>query len=259
MPTGTAQTIRQHRADQLRLRARFLQEFNAVWPVLNPRALDTTGPLWLELVLPLIARFRDESALSGVAFYDAVRRARTEQLVPPPVPRIDWAAADTAAAVSMRVLGPVQIKTFTHRRPDPPAAQLRTAQVTAAAGATRHVLDGARTATVAAAEDDDLAVGFARYASATACAFCKMLAARGAVYTSERTAQFTTGGHRYHDGCVCLPVPVFSETDPLPPGGEDYARLWAETTGGLTGKAARNAFRRAVEGRSDSTGAARAR
>lgn len=259
MPAGTSGLARQHRAGQLRLRARFLQEFSSAWSVLNPRSLDTTGPIWLAMVLPLIVRFRNESASGGVAFYNAIRQTRTGQLVSPPVPRIDWSPADSAAQVSMRVLGPVQIKSLTHRHPDLPAEKLRTAHVSAAAGATRHVLDGARTATVAAAGEDELAVGFARYASGTACAFCKMLAGRGAVYKSERTAQFTSGGQRYHDGCVCLPVPVFSHTDPLPPGGDDYARLWAETTAGLTGKAARNAFRRAVEGHTDPTGAAAAR
>ncbi|GAA4756129.1 hypothetical protein [Gordonia alkaliphila] len=44
-----------------------------------------------------------------------------------------------------------------------------------------------------------------RYASANACGFCRMLATRGAVYVTARTAG---EGNRYHDHCHCLAVVV---------------------------------------------------
>lgn len=44
-----------------------------------------------------------------------------------------------------------------------------------------------------------------RYASASACGFCRMLATRGAVYASAKAAG---EGNRYHDHCHCLAVVV---------------------------------------------------
>lgn len=61
---------------------------------------------------------------------------------------------------------------------------------------------------------------WARYASATACAFCAMLAARGPVYTSKRTATAASGqrgtqplNERYHDWCKCIGVVVWPGDD----------------------------------------------
>lgn len=42
--------------------------------------------------------------------------------------------------------------------------------------------------------------GWQRHASAHACDFCLMLAGRGAVYESKKTAT----GHKYHDRCHCV-------------------------------------------------------
>ena len=63
----------------------------------------------------------------------------------------------------------------------------------------RAVFDGARDTTllnVAATGS-----GWARYASANACAFCRLLATRGAAYRSENTA-----ATKVHDHCSCIPV-----------------------------------------------------
>lgn len=38
------------------------------------------------------------------------------------------------------------------------------------------------------------------------CAFCLMLASRGAVYESRSSAQFTTSGRKYHGDCYCVPI-----------------------------------------------------
>lgn len=52
----------------------------------------------------------------------------------------------------------------------------------------------------------------ARYARVptgpSTCAFCLMVASRGAVYASEQTA-----GGNYHDHCDCVPTPVWGDID----------------------------------------------
>lgn len=65
--------------------------------------------------------------------------------------------------------------------------------------ATRSVFTSQRDTVIA--NSDREGVLWARHASATACGFCRMLATRGAVYRSQRSAQ------RAHDNCHCLAVP----------------------------------------------------
>lgn len=63
----------------------------------------------------------------------------------------------------------------------------------------RAVFDGARETTWLNIEATNTA--WARYASANACAFCRLLATRGADYRSEKTA-----ATKVHDHCSCIPV-----------------------------------------------------
>lgn len=71
--------------------------------------------------------------------------------------------------------------------------------------------------------------GWYRAARADACAFCRMLATRGATewgpYTSANAAFFKGGpsGYQYHKHCRCIPV-LASEYE-VP----DYVNEWAET------------------------------
>lgn len=96
------------------------------------------------------------------------------------------------------------------------------------------------------------------------CGFCWMLASRGPVYKHDTAGlkiskekaleKFTKGEltsefmNQWHTGCDCKVVPVFKTE-----GWEGYNRykaaesLWKETTKGLSGRDALNAFRRAAE------------
>ena len=60
-------------------------------------------------------------------------------------------------------------------------------------GLTRIVLNAGRDTIVQSTALDPAGPRYARHASANACAFCAMLATRGAVYTSETNAGRTTG------------------------------------------------------------------
>lgn len=79
----------------------------------------------------------------------------------------------------------------------------------------RAVFDGARQTTVLNARATN--TNWARYASATACAFCRLLATRGADYRGEDTA-----GTKVHDHCSCIPVEDRTN-DYQPP---DYVEQW---------------------------------
>ena len=57
--------------------------------------------------------------------------------------------------------------------------------------------------------------GYARVPVGDTCAFCIMLASRGFVYTSEKSATRTKLGEKYHENCNCIAVP-FHESSTIP-------------------------------------------
>lgn len=81
----------------------------------------------------------------------------------------------------------------------------------------RAVFDGARDTTLLNVRATRS--GWARYASANACAFCRLLATRGAAYRSENTA-----ATEVHDHCSCIPVEDRDNSYEPP----DYVSAWQE-------------------------------
>jgi hypothetical protein len=248
-----ARLTERHRKNQLALRAKFLREMLRSWPLLNPANLDGTAARWLELTMELILGFRTQSVATAVDYYDRFRGAEigAEQVNRRVLLGLDAVPLD-AIRTSLVVTGPARIKYRTLRGvPAEEAAQRALVDVSGAA--SRHVLGGGRDVLDAAADRDELAVGFARVTGPRPCAFCAMAASRGPVFTSRVTAAFTTGrskrgaGHRYHDHCGCAVEPLFARDAPWPGKARDFERLWVESTSGRSGKDARNAFRRALE------------
>lgn len=94
--------------------------------------------------------------------------------------------------------------------------------------------------------DDPAAVAWIRITDADPCAWCLMLASRGAVYRSRETAGAGTG-EPFHDHDQCTVMPRFrTDRSPLPEANRRARKLWHESGGYFSGKEARNAFERAV-------------
>lgn len=74
----------------------------------------------------------------------------------------------------------------------------------------RLVADAARGAVIANVQRDKIRVGWARVPQPGCCAFCAMLASRGADYGSKDTA-----GFKSHDACRCVAAPAFAGDDEL--------------------------------------------
>lgn len=135
------------------------------------------------------------------------------------------------------------------------AAAVTSALAKAQGVAESLAVTAGRTTTMNAIRRDTQAKGWARVPEAGACARCLMLAARGAVYKAEWTANFKahhvqangTGGE-----CRCGVEPQFSSHYEPTAQVREAQKVWAESTKGLTGKDAELAFRRAVEKRGDS-------
>lgn len=81
----------------------------------------------------------------------------------------------------------------------------------------RAVFDGSRDTTLLNVERTG--ARWARYASANACAFCRLVATRGATYRSSATA-----GRGYHDHDRCIAVEDRDGTYEPP----DYAQQWED-------------------------------
>lgn len=116
--------------------------------------------------------------------------------------------------------------------------------------AERHAQQPARDV-VKRVADDSTGVAWARVLTgARSCFFCAMLASRGPVYTSERSALYK-GGQRvdkYHDGCDCIAVLVTNySTWEGRHAHRALEELWEESTEKTSGRRSMNAFRRAYE------------
>lgn len=116
------------------------------------------------------------------------------------------------------------------------AAERDQGWVKLAGQATSLVLGGGRQTTLLAVSADREVRGYQRV-TGSPCAFCAMLASRGAVYTTDFEA---------HDHCACSVEPVYAGSR-MPARSEEYLELWERSTAGLSGGDAFNAFRRALE------------
>lgn len=251
-----AQTLSQVIDDYRRLQATLSGDAAARVTVafetlLNPADLDRTFPLYAQAVAQIIATARSATALLAGAFYVAHREALR---VFDEVPDIAYAGAlpQARVATSLLVTGPVTVKRTLTRGASLDVA-ISKARTATAGAAYRMTADAGRETIRDTARRDRVALGYARVTDGNPCAFCAMLASRGPVYHDEATARFGIEGDPYHDGCGCLPAPVYSKSDPWPGRAREFEALWAESTKGHSGRDAINAFRRAIAAQKRST------
>lgn len=231
-----------HRLAQLRLGADTVRQMQAVWPLLNPADLNASFADWMQVVGPIVQAQRSASSALAANYITVFRslelgvgRGFTPILAGPVDTKILF--------TSMLVTGPVSIQAALDRSV-PLVRALDTAEARSAGAAMRHALNGGRETIVDTTRADRRAIGWARATSASACAFCAMLASRGPVYSGD-TVDF-----RAHDHCACGAEPMYRDDAGWPSGARRYRRLWDETTGGLHGDDALNAFRTALAAKS---------
>lgn len=234
---AAARLTENHRLAQARLGADTVRAMLALWRLIDPNSLDSTAPAWLRAIEPLIVRQFGRSSSLAANYYQAFRMVEIGAAEPVTLaaPTLDWAQVSTSLAVT----GPIAVKTQMTRGV-PLADALERAAATSARAALRHSLNGGRTTIVETARADPKALGWARATSGKPCAFCAMLAGRGAVYFSDETADFQP-----HDGCSCTPEPVYGRDVPLPGDGDRWAQLYADQAKGSSDPL--NAFRRAFQ------------
>lgn len=240
---AAAQLTEAHRLAQLRLAASTIALLANIWPLLDTKNLDGTFDRWLSTVRPIVNAQRLISSRVAIGYVTAFRslelgvtndRAFRPQLAGPVV--------DEALATSMLLTGPARLRAALARGVSYTSAVSR-AQASSSAAAMRHVLNGGRDTIDHTIEADDKALGWARVASGKACHFCAMLAGRGPIYKNQ------TAGFDAHDHCTCSAEPVYRDDAAWPAGSTGYHDLWEESTRGLSGDDALNAFRQSLAGR----------
>ncbi|WP_261949460.1 hypothetical protein [Rhodococcus sp. T9N] len=163
-------------------------------------------------------------------------------------PRVSVTVVDPESRRSSRV----SVEVTEDNRRDPEVVKVIADKVQAVA--ERHARMPSREALTDAVEsdedDDGPEIGWARVLTgAESCGFCAMLASRGPVFKSKKSASDAGGvdGKAYHDNCDCEVVLVREDQDWV--GREEYEaleQLWASSTAGTNGKSALKAFTAAL-------------
>lgn len=234
-------TYRRLSAEQ---RAAALRRVQKVWPGLRLDDLSGTWPGVKAALESIVDAARGTVAELAAGYVTSVADLEVGGDVDVvPAPRV----APDALAVSLEVTGPVAVR-IAQRTGAAGQKALERGLIAVSGAVTRAVLNGGRDTVIGTAEANQ--VGWMRQPTgAKTCWFCAMQASRGPVYRSAATARADPHRgrpDRFHDHCDCLIVPVFAPRT-LPASIRYLDRLWADTTGGLSGPNARAAFKAAYE------------
>lgn len=221
-----------------------------------PSRLQATVPDWIEVVHALVEQYGEASAALAADYYEGERAEAgaegdfTAQLPDPP-PReqteasLRWATKDVWPR-DPEAPGTTQALPVDQR--------LEAAQRKALGAVEKLVLDQGRATVREAVQRDRRAIGYARAAALGACAFCRLMASRGAVYKDldsvgrEANARFTGADSviKFHDYCRCQPIPVFvGQRFELSPHAREWDRLYRVYAAPYPGDQLRR-FRRAI-------------
>ncbi|CAH9419489.1 hypothetical protein SGL43_06544 [Streptomyces globisporus] len=235
---------RRQRQAQRGLSRLLVRDVRKLRRLIIPSRLQETVPDWIEAVRAVVGEYGNASAAAAADFYEAERvaaevtgRFTVPLLDPPPDEQVDnslrWATKD------LWPRDPDDPKTTAAQRA-PLETRLDVAEKKAERVAQKLVTDQGRGTVQAAVQRDRMAVGYARAAALGACAFCRLLAARGMVYKQD-TADF-----RAHDGCNCGVIPVFrGQRFELSAHAQEWDRLYREYAAPFPGDQLRR-FRRAI-------------
>ncbi|MGI5245425.1 hypothetical protein [Dactylosporangium sp. CA-139066] len=239
-PEGAALT-RDYVRGQLALTKSVITDIQAVWPMLDPKALDASFPRYFTSARAIVLDARHSMESLTSRYYTAFRAAEGATGLEPLVELAQLEAERLLTALV--VTGPSAVKTAVRDGVDLDRA-MRFGFTAQAGAASRLALDAGRDRLDRSVRADDAALGWHRVTSGKACYFCAMLASRGAVYKTARSAG---RDHRYHDHCACTQEPMFSRKSAMTPEAERYRALWDQSTQGKSGAEAVNAFRLALE------------
>jgi hypothetical protein len=254
--SDSSASVTQWRAAQTGLTRLLLRDLRGLRRLVNPNRLQATVPTWIDAVAALVARYSQVSATLAADFYDGERAAAGLQgtfTVPladaPPQEQtsnsLRWATKDVWGRA---------VDVATQAQSEPLDVRLDAAMTKADAVTQKLVADVGRATVRRAVDEDPGAIAYARAAALGACAFCRLMASRGAVYRDAETAgrfandRFSGDASvvKFHDNCHCGIVPVFrGQRFELSPHAAEWDRIYREHAQGHPGDQLR-LFRRAL-------------
>lgn len=194
--TQEAATLtREYRAAQIAVRADALRRVVRLWAGLDASALSSTVEFFSSAVAAIAVNLGRRGADDTVRY---LTRFRDAEGVPG---RVRFRAAspldvDQAAGL---IRGAVITGVVNARRRGSDLARAKDNALVKVAGEVgKLVLSGGRRTVIRGMHDDPQVRGFDRVTSGSPCAFCLMLASRGPVYKTQRSAEFPAHGH-----CAC--------------------------------------------------------
>jgi len=145
------------------------------------------------------------------------------------------------ARTSLRVTGPVAFQTAMRAGQDEEQA-IRSMATQMAGSSQRLVMAGDRDTFEQTLNAGKGVIGWRRRLAGRSCGFCAMLASRGAVYETRKSATQAKDGLAFHDHCNCWAEPMYKhETEP--PEVRLLQRQWRNVTAGKRGGGAARAWR----------------
>lgn len=210
---------------------------------MHPAQVDAAWATLRSLLAAEVRQARTESASLAQSAYMEARQSVgvVDDLFVPSQPE---PLADDKLFRSLDITGPVEFKKAIAAGKTP-AQAVDTAAVRMAGSSQYLALEGGRSVMNESIGRDERATGYSRVTDNDPCAWCAMLASRGPVYKTARTAgDPRQGGNSYHDACACQAWPAFTLDEPFVGVAEKLYEDWLRETRGRGGKHAVNAFRR---------------
>lgn len=231
---------------------------------------QNTGELaeeWVRRMIPLILAYRARSAALARVSYREQRAAAAPGAPPMPSVEPDDLPVEALEA-ALTATGVAEYLEALHERGATPEQALERSATTVAGAAAKHALDGGRSYIRRAIERDVVAVGWYRVVKAGCCAFCAVLASRGAVYKQDSFADSDPrfegdGEEKVHDHCACTLAPLYSRSQEVDERNRDLQAFWYQAVKAdaedvakgrapyvgftFSGKEALNSFRRKYE------------
>jgi hypothetical protein len=238
-PTVSALTLAATaRTAQNAISAAAMRDAAMLWQLLDKKRLNETFPGWLRAMILLVRNYHQQSSTAAGIVYRTMRAQATQSPAPESLLRIAAQPSDEWLSRAFGFSGPGMLNKDT--------AQPNTALSTTLGTTARIVNDGSRTTTINTVHTDPVAVGWYRLTDGQPCAWCALMASRGVVYKSERTASFEG-----HNSCGCVAAPAFTRDQEIPEINQLALHVYTESTHGLSNKDRLPAFRKAWDARSD--------
>lgn len=203
----------QLRTAQNTLTRLLVRDIRGLRRLIRPDRLQESVPLWMAAVRALVDQYGAASAVVAAGSYDRQRTAAGAAGRFDAEPASGSPEGQVEASLRWATRGLWE----TEADQEPFDVRLAQAERLAEGVAQKLVADQGRATTRQAVDRDREAVAYARAAALGGCAFCKLMASRGAVYKNARTAgrdaneKFTGDGSvvKFHDNCHCVVIPVF--------------------------------------------------